>query len=125
MNVMEDARKRVKSKATGIGESSLKGMSKHVQASRSGSSSGNRPRRAKSYHLSDNIFDGIVVRTKYLIFLILPVESDPLCSVNGIIYGSMKQDEPALWIVGGYCMQREVYTPPEVTKGSSVTENRL
>jgi hypothetical protein len=51
MNVIDDAKNRVKSNADGIGEGSRRGIAKEVQGSISESSSegGIEPRRAKSW----------------------------------------------------------------------------
>ena len=80
MKVIEDARNRVKSKATGIGTGCLRGISKEVQIvlESSGPLCGNGPRRAKSYNYGREVLVEAMCIEKYLILVIPEVETHPL-----------------------------------------------
>ena len=112
MKVIEEARKRVKSNATGIGPGSLSAIEKVVHSLEVDTSpSGSGPLRAKSYVSALKQGEKLEGKLAHLILFILPVEGHPL------VYWFIRTQ------LHNACMNE--CRPPEVTIGSSVTENKL
>jgi hypothetical protein len=107
MKLMEDTKNRVKSNAAGIGAGSRKPISKVVQGSPS--ESGSDPL------LANNFRAGLLGRVAEIFDIDAP---DPCCLSSrtpSIGLCDIKQERGL----------RRSFLPPDVTKGSSVTENKL
>src|SRR5271154_5656582 len=78
MKVMEEARKRVKSNADGIGLGSRNGISNDVHVDEDAMVVGMVPRRARSYSHDALRYAAAKQKTAYLILLIFPVKPHPL-----------------------------------------------